>query len=75
MLRLPRKHENVDKKIMKLIKEMSTLSDFHFELESLTNDLKTLRFQTSALTSKKSIEYSLSVHGQKKNKCCSTCQL
>ncbi len=53
MLRLQRKHENVDKKIMKLIKEMSTLSDFHFELESLTKDLKTLRFQTSALTSKK----------------------
>ncbi len=39
--------------MMRLLKEIIVLSSFHFELESLTKDLKTLRLQTSALTSKK----------------------
>lgn len=51
--------------MMRLLKEIIVLSSFHFELESLTKYFKTLRLQTSALTSK-SIRCSLSIHPVRK---------
>lgn len=38
---------------MRLLKEMTDLSNLNLELQSLANDLKTLRLQTSGLTSLK----------------------
>ncbi len=43
IIRLLRKQGDINKKMIRLLKEMITLSNVHFELESLTKDLKTLR--------------------------------
>ncbi len=45
-MRLLRKQESVNKRIMKLLKEMIELHDFTVELQSLTSELGTMELQT-----------------------------
>lgn len=49
MVRFLRKQETINKKIMKLLKEMIELHNFNFELQTLANDLGSLKPQTPVI--------------------------